>query len=466
MYTTSYKNIHENLYKNSQPQIFPHTEILVRNSHFEKEFWENWLLEEIEKLLVSWKSTSFDIISQAYAWFQFGNFAILWDGRAHLLGEHEYVWVTHDIQLKGSWLSPFSRGGDGKATVKAMLREFLISEAMHALRIPTSRSLTVFQTHEEVHRTHTEPGAVLVRIAKSHIRVGTFSYARAYEDTSMLTNLFEYTLQRHYPHLVDNKNSIIEFIREVWDRQIALIIDWLRVGFIHGVMNTDNTFISWETLDYGPCAFMNGYKPHTVFSSIDKNGRYSYINQMPIIIWNLTRLIEALLPLMSPSEEESLEHAKRMILEFQEKLSFEYSRMMHQKIGISTENRETAELIQELLSLMERGNLDFTNTFLSLEKYLISPNYHDATVEVLALWIAKWIPHTNPLSLQIMQEVNPSYIPRNHLVEKALTQAEWGDMTYFHQFLKILESPYSRTEILEFQESDPNDSLHKTFCGT
>ncbi|MEO0475756.1 MAG: YdiU family protein, partial [Planctomycetota bacterium] len=306
-------------------------------------------------------------LAQSYAGHQFGHFTMLGDGRAHLLGEH----ITPDgsridLQLKGSGRTPYSRGGDGRAVLGPMLREYLIAEAMHALGIPTTRSLAVVATGEPVQRETLLPGAILTRVATSHIRVGTFQFAGAMQDRTMLQALLDYTIERHDPDLMEADNKALALLDRVMHRQADLIVHWMRVGFIHGVMNTDNTVLSGETIDYGPCAFMDAYEPATVLSSIDVNGRYAYANQPAIIAWNLARLAEALLPLIHPNADEAVAIAEEKVNGFGDLYRDKWLTMMRSKLGLLGSDGGDYELISELLTWMKSNHADYTNTFRDL----------------------------------------------------------------------------------------------------
>ena len=305
-----------------------------------------------------------ETISQAYAGHQFGYFTILGDGRAHMIGEH----ITKskkrlDIQFKGSGQTPYSRNADGRAALGPMLREYLISESMYNLGIPTTRSLAVIKTGEDVIRETNLKGAILTRVASSHIRVGTFQYALISKDEKILKALFDYTINRHYPKLKESLFPALELLKIVLDKQIELVCNWMRVGFVHGVMNTDNMTISGETIDYGPCAFMDSYDPRTVFSSIDKHGRYSYFNQPIITKWNLERFAESLLPLIDDDNKVAIKIVTDVLKEFPEKYKKNWIGMMKKKLGLISENPKDEELIIELLSWMHKNKADYTNTF-------------------------------------------------------------------------------------------------------
>jgi uncharacterized protein YdiU (UPF0061 family) len=411
--------------------------------------------------------------AQAYAGHQFGHFNILGDGRAIMLGEHVTpTGERFDIQLKGAGRTPYSRNGDGRATVSAMLREYLISEAMHGLGIPTTRSLAVVATGEEVYREVVSEGAVLTRVAASHIRVGTFQYAAKYLPKEELREFCDYVIQRHYPDLVHEDNPPLAFLRKVQDKQIDLIVDWIRVGFIHGVMNTDNMSIPGETIDYGPCAFMNTYNPATVFSSIDRNSRYAYGNQPSIAQWNIACLASALIPIIHEDKEEAVKLCQEIINEFPEIYEKRWATMMCHKLGIAEEQEEDSGLIKDLLQWMEENKADYTNTFLQLTKT------KEEQVGIYAqsdfqTWFSRWqerIAVYPWVEVQkLLDKFNPKFIPRNHLVEDALQKAaNLNDFGLFHEFLKVLQNPYVLQQGYErFQEVPKNvDEGYQTYCGT
>lgn len=398
--------------------------------------------------------------AQAYAGHQFGHFTILGDGRAIVLGEIKYKQKLYDIQLKGSGRTPYSRRGDGRATLPTMLREYLISEAMHHLKIPTTRSLCVIQTEDNVYREKLEKGAVLTRIAQSHIRIGTFEYA-ALIGIKEIKQLLNYTIERHYPELKNTDNPAQALIKKVIDKQIQLIVDWIRVGFIHGVMNTDNTSISGETIDYGPCAFMNSYDEKTVYSSIDTHGRYSFGNQAIILKWNMARLSEALLPLISENEDEALEIVEGMLQSFDERYQSTFNKMMSKKLGLLRKKEEDSQLINELLTLMEQYRRDYTNTF-----FMLSNNENPFTEDEEIKWFNRWKKRTEKQdpekTLKTMQKSNPTIIPRNHLVEKAIR-----DKKEFIKMLNALKKPYDYKKFnKDFQIPPYSEVGYKTYCGT
>jgi len=414
------------------------------------------------------------LIAQSYAGHQFGHFTILGDGRAILLGEHILGDERFDIQFKGSGPTPYSRSGDGLAAIGPMLREYLISEAMHHLNIPTCRSLAVVETGEDVIREQKYPGAILTRISRSHIRIGTFQFAVIQEDKSLVKKLFNYTIERHFPNLIESKNKALDFLYLIIDQQAELITNWMRVGFIHGVMNTDNVALSGETIDYGPCAFMDHYDPLTVFSSIDHQGRYSFANQPIIAQWNLARLAETILPLISDNNEKALKLAEEAINAFADLYQSKWLDMMRRKIGLITKKNEDKDLISELLDTMQKHKADFTNTFRFLSEDILSGDDIFKTEEFL-IWYKKWKLRLKKESntfeniKKIMDTNNPRIIPRNHLVEKALKSAEEGDLETFVDFSKIIKNPYSSSiDVPKKYLNPPNDSekVLQTFCGT
>ncbi|MFZ2282030.1 MAG: YdiU family protein [Prosthecobacter sp.] len=411
-------------------------------------------------------------LAQAYAGHQYGHFTGLGDGRAILLGEQiTPTGERYDVQLKGSGPTPFSRRGDGRAALGPMLREYIISEAMHALGIPTTRSLAVVTTGEKVFRQESLPGAVLTRIAASHIRVGTFEWAAAHRDQAALQALADHTLQRHYPELAASASPYLALLEGVMERQARLIAQWQCVGFIHGVMNTDNVALSGETIDYGPCAFMDAFDPATVFSSIDRNGRYAYGNQPQIAQWNLARLAEALLPLLHADEKQAVELANAAIESFKTTFEGHWLTGMRSKLGLFTEEAEDKALIEALLMWMKDQKADFTNTFRALNPAEAAPQ-QDLT---FASWHAQWQARLK-LQPQSADEVkdrmhahNPAVTPRNHKVEEALKAAvERNDLSVMQRLLDVLAKPYENREI-QSEFTTPSGlapGAYQTFCGT
>lgn len=412
-------------------------------------------------------------IAQAYAGHQFGHPTMLGDGRAILLGEQRTpAGSLIDVQLKGAGPTRFSRGGDGLAALGPMLREYVISEAMAGLGIPTTRSLAVVTTGEPVFRETPRRGAVLTRTAASHIRVGTFEYAAALRDEPVLRALADYAVDRHYPELADAADKYLAFLRAVADRQAALIARWQLVGFVHGVMNTDNMAVSGESIDYGPCAFMNAYDPKTVFSSIDRGGRYAYANQPAIAQWNLARLAEALLPLIDPAEERAVEAAMAVLDDFPGRFDGYWLAGMRAKLGLRTAEDGDRRLAQGLLGWMERTGVDWTNTFADLSVD-VPPAEAD---EDFRAWHARWRDRLArevdpaPAVAARMRAANPVVIPRNHRVEEALAAAEEGDdLGPLHALLAALESPYEPSAERAAYRDPPAasaDRCYRTFCGT
>lgn len=414
-------------------------------------------------------------LAQAYAGHQFGHFTMLGDGRALMLGEQiTPLGERFDIQLKGSGRTRYSRGGDGRAALGPMLREYIISEAMHALGIPTTRSLAVVTTGEAVIRETELTGAILTRVAASHIRVGTFQYAAKWSTVEDLRALANYTIKRHFPDVEADENRYLSLLQEVIKRQAALIAKWQLVGFIHGVMNTDNMTISGETIDYGPCAFMDAYDPATVFSSIDIQGRYAYGNQPYIAGWNLARFAETLLPLLHDNEEEAVKLAQDAISDFMELYHNHWLAGMRAKLGLFNEETQDESLIEDLLNMMQKYRADYTNTFRALTFDKVEDTDLFGTTE-FAQWNELWQARldrqeeSKAASHQLMRKSNPAVIPRNHRVEAALEAAvKQGDYSVMEQLLEVLSSPYAHTPEQEGYCTVPAPSTrpYRTFCGT
>ena len=414
-------------------------------------------------------------LAQAYAGHQFGHINMLGDGRAVLLGEQ----ITpqgerFDIQYKGSGRTPYSRGGDGRAGLGPMLREYIISEAMHALGIPTTRSLAVVTTGETIIRETDQPGAILTRVATSHLRVGTFQYAANLGTLEELRTLADYTIKRHYTHVEAAENRYLSLLREVIKRQAELIAKWQLVGFIHGVMNTDNMTISGETIDYGPCAFMDTYDPATVFSSIDRQGRYAYGNQPYIGAWNLSRFAETLIPLLHEDQEQSVTLAQDALSDFNKLYHVNWFAGMRAKLGISNEEKQDESLIGDLLSIMHKYGADYTNTFRSLT----FDNYEGTVLfgnEEFTQWHEQWQTRlgkqeeSKASSQALMQRSNPAVIPRNHRVEEALEAAvELEDYSVLERLLEVLSTPFAHSAEQADYCTPPVDTSrpYQTYCGT
>lgn len=412
--------------------------------------------------------------AQAYAGHQFGHFTMLGDGRAIAWGEHlTPTGQRVDFQFKGSGPTPYSRGGDGRAAIGPMLREYLISEAMHALNIPTTRSLAVVTSGEQVYRETALPGAILTRVASSHIRVGTFQYAALQQEPKTIKSLVDYTIKRHVPHSVAKQSKSLSLLESVIEKQAELITHWMRVGFVHGVMNTDNMALSGETIDYGPCAFMDTYNPGTVFSSIDHNGRYAYANQPAIAQWNLARFAETLLPLLDDDAEKAREIAEEAINGFGTVYKEKSLSMLRAKIGLFGESAEDESLMTDLLDWMQSQGADYTNTFLDLTNDAPPKGqpYEDDTFRKWhARWQARLAKNTEPLesSLSLMRASNPVVIPRNHQVETVLEAATNGDLKPLKGLLAALQKPYQNSSDLKPYQSPPKpeEKIFQTFCGT
>lgn len=412
-------------------------------------------------------------LAQAYAGHQFGYFNMLGDGRAVLLGEH--ITPTNnrvDIQLKGSGRTPYSRGGDGRAALGPMLREYIISEAMYGLGIPTTRSLAVVTTGESIIRQKEEKGAILTRVAASHIRVGTFQYVSQWGTVQELKALADYTLERHFKDYHEQENKYLFLLREVIKRQAELIAKWQLVGFIHGVMNTDNMAVSGETIDYGPCAFMDNYDIDTVFSSIDTSGRYAYGNQPSMAAWNLARFAETLLPLLHIDKDEAIKIAQSAVLEFNALYNKTWIRGMRSKLGIFNEEDSDEELIIDFLTMMQKYKADYTNTFIALTFNNLD-NMDIFKSQEFKLWYDRWKERltrqgeTKELSHELMKGSNPALIPRNHRVEEALEASNNEDYSVMERFLDALSNPYEHsTKQLEYAMPLVSSCSYRTYCGT
>ena len=425
-------------------------------------------------------------LAAAYAGHQFGHFSPqLGDGRAVLLGEVvDRAGRRRDIQLKGSGPTPFSRNGDGRAALGPVLREYIIGEAMHALGIPTTRALAAVATGEFVRRERNLPGAVLTRVAASHIRVGSFQFVTVRGDMALLKKLADYVIHRHYPELEGQPEPYLGLLKAVSERQAALIAQWMNVGFIHGVMNTDNMTLSGETIDYGPCAFMDHYNPATVFSSIDEQGRYAYANQPPIANWNLSRLAEALLPLLGEDQDKAVAQAMEVLEAFQSRYQHYWLQGMRQKLGLARDEADDFALATDFLKSMEGQSVDFTQAFRRLadtaeaadasrEGWLRKLYADDAALDV---WLPRWRARQNAESVaptqraQAMRAVSPVYIPRNHRVEEALAAAvDLGDYMPFEKLLTVVQKPFDEQMTLSAY-ADPapasESAGYQTFCGT
>ena len=454
-----------NAEKFDNPELLLYNEILGKKLNLDVRNLSN---DQLALILSGQKDSNNNFFSQAYAGHQFGNFTILGDGRALLLGEHiNNENKRYDIQLKGSGRTPYSRNGDGKAALGPMLREYIISESMHYLNVPTTRSLSVVLTGEKIYRDKSLHGAILTRVAESHIRIGTFQFANLYEKTDYIKDLTEYTINRHFPEIKDKQDKVENFLIKVMDKQIELVIHWMRVGFIHGVLNTDNSSIVGETIDYGPCAFMDNYNPKTVFSSIDNNGRYSYENQPRILLWNIARLAETVLFLINKDQKLAIKKAENILAKFQIIYQKKWLKMMKSKIGLFDENTKDLDLIKELLNIMHVFKLDYTNTFLKFKYDTL--NQH----ECLDNWIKKYKERklleksSEEFLSDLINKNNPEIIPRNHIIEKLLNEAENKNFSNLNYFLEIIRKPYSKEIPEKFKKMPKTDEIvHETYCGT
>ena len=476
-FDNSYARLPSSFKENIKPVIVKKPELLLLNEKLADDLDLDFSNIERKKLAEMFAGNILpngsDTIAQAYAGHQFGHFTMLGDGRAVLIGEHiNKKQERFDIQFKGSGRTSFSRNGDGRAVLGPMLREYLISEAINALNIPTTRSLAVVKTGEEVIRENLLPGAILTRVASSHLRVGTFQYIAARQNKDELKILFDYVVNRHYPEIIGSKNRPIELLKIVLDKQINLVIDWMRIGFIHGVMNTDNMSISGETIDYGPCAFMDIYDPKTVFSSIDKMGRYAYCNQPMITKWNLARFAECLIPLIDSDQSKAINLATKEINSFDKKYEEKWLKMMGNKLGLSVIKDQDKSLILDLLTWMHQKKADYTNTFCYLmdEEVQKEKIYDDNN---FITWKKRWkerLKKSDKSSinyLSLMKKFNPIVIPRNNKVEEALRAAEENNIDPFNKLLKILKNPYvNQKEIKEYQIPSNTNENYQTFCGT
>ncbi len=475
-FDNSYSKLSKTFKEDIKPTPVHDPELIILNEELAKNLNLNFSGIDKKKLAEIFSGNSLpdgtNSIAQAYAGHQFGHFTMLGDGRAVLLGEHLVNKNQRfDIQFKGSGRTSFSRGGDGRAALGPMLREYIISEAINALNIPTTRSLAVVKTGEKVVRENLLNGAILTRVASSHIRVGTFQYVAATQNLEDLNTLINYTIDRHYPEIQSSKNKALDLLGLVMERQCQLVINWMRVGFIHGVMNTDNMAISGETIDYGPCAFMDQYDPKTVFSSIDKFGRYAFSNQPPITKWNLARFAECLIPLIDKNEGSAIKIATELIDNFQNIYEEKWLNMMRDKLGLFGEDKNDLILINKLLDWMKNNNADYTNTFCHLMGVKIEDEVY--INDDFKSWTNEWekrlkINNSSDKYLELMKKNNPVVIPRNQKVEEALADADKGNIETINKLLNVLSNPYSdQKNIIEFQKPAPiGNEKYQTFCGT
>lgn len=456
-FDNSYKNLPNHLFTEQPPISVSSPELVVFNEEVQKELGIGE--GDFAKMLSGNEiPAGAEPIAQAYAGHQFGHLNILGDGRAVLLGEHTAPnGRKYDVQLKGSGRTPYSRGGDGRGTLYSMLREYVIAHAMDHLGIPTTKSLAVVETGETVYREEQHRGAVLTRIASSHIRVGTFVYVAMRSKEPQLKEFVDYVIDRHYPELASEENPYLTLVHKVIDKQADLIVNWLRVGFIHGVMNTDNMTISGETIDYGPCAFMDSYDPETVFSSIDRYGRYAFGEQMDIGGWNIARFAESLINLVHEEDETAISMLNEALESYNPLVEKRYNSMMAAKIGIANPTEDDVQLVKELLDLMKENALDYTTTF---------RNLWNRDIPELSEWYQKW--EQRDIDTALMASSNPVVIPRNHVVEQALTEASKNNnLVPLYELMDACCNPYSE-EVSDYFKNPPEavDTCYKTYCGT
>tara|TARA_Y100001970_G_scaffold253905_1_gene329131 strand:- start:4045 stop:5493 length:1449 start_codon:yes stop_codon:yes gene_type:complete len=479
--SNSYLKLPEEFYEKRDPTPVSSPSIIVLNQELAKDLKIKLDERECVDFFSGNKLPSgSEPIALCYAGHQFGNFVPqLGDGRAILLGEITANNVNYDIQLKGSGITKFSRQGDGRSALRPVLREYIISEAMHTLGIPTTRALAAVSTGDEVIREKLEPGGILTRIAKSHLRVGTFEYFASRQDWKNLKILADYAINRHYPDCNGTNNPYLSLLEQVAEKQSKLIAKWMSIGFIHGVMNTDNTSISGETIDYGPCAFLDEYDPGKVFSSIDHGGRYAFGNQPSIASWNIASLAGCLISLIN----QDTKIANNLASEVLEKFSISTNQYIYdemcKKLGLNSEMKKNQELTRDLLKIMNKENIDYTLSFRFLSDHLRNPDGSElnrlfGNRTEIDEWIDKWknILKKDSISLEktsdLMDSINPIYIPRNHNIERALNMANEGDLSEFYLLNEVLKNPFlDKDEYKRFQ-APPQESerVLQTFCGT
>ena len=458
-FNNTYTTLPNIFYSEVKPEYFENPKLLLFNENLANELNLNFNNNEKEicDFLLGKKLDKDKFIAQAYAGHQFGHFTILGDGRALLLGEHiNKNNKRFDIQLKGSGQTPYSRNGDGKATLGPMIREYIVSEAMHNLNISSTRALAIIITGEKILREKYEPGAILVRVAKSHLRVGTFQFGSLLKNTDEFKKLINYTINRLYPEIKSEKNKYIFFFKKICKLQINLIIEWMRVGFIHGVMNTDNMSLSGETIDYGPCAFMDNYNPKTVFSSIDTMGRYSYDNQSKICLWNLARFAETFLNLIDDDEKNAIKIIEEILNENKDVFDISWLKMMSKKLNLEIKS-DNSKIVKEFLDIMHINKLDYTNTFVDLENNKLDK-------EIFKSWSKKY----NQMKFKSYTNINPVIIPRNHIIENIIKDSYKEEFSSLIEFNEVLKKPYEKN-IINKKYTDPpkeDEKVYQTFCGT
>ncbi|MEW8028263.1 MAG: protein adenylyltransferase SelO [Candidatus Thiodiazotropha sp.] len=481
--TNSYADLGENFFETILPEPVRDPRLFLWNSELADELLLSEQLEssptELAQLFSGNKLLSgSEPIALAYAGHQFGHFVPqLGDGRAHLIGDIiDRYGQRKEVQLKGSGQTAFSRNGDGRYALGPAIREYIMGEAMHALGIPTTRSLAVTTTGETVYRETAQYGAVLTRIASSHLRVGTFEYFAARQNYQAVEQLSDFAISRHYPELQESGDErFLLLFDQVVERQVELVVEWLRVGFIHGVMNTDNMAISGETIDFGPCAMMGTYSPKTVFSSIDRDGRYAFGNQPAIVQWNMARFAETLLPLMDMEKKQAIDILNSRLDSLSERFKQRYMNMMASKIGISEPESADQALISGLLDRLERKQLDYTVSFDRLTRSLSSQSAEDLIEKELGGWLSDWRQRLDNQrqsktdAQKRMRQANPVVIPRNYHMEQVIQECSYNhDPGAAERFLNVLRSPYANTsETLQYQIVPKNaDVGYQTFCGT
>lgn len=484
-FDTSYTRLPEMLWSTCQPTPVKAPELIAFNTELAARLGGAEAPDEAT--LIGWFSGNqpppgAEPVALAYAGHQFGHFVPqLGDGRAVLLGEVvDPQGQRFDVQLKGSGRTPYSRGGDGRAPLGPVLREYLVSEAMAAMGVPTTRALAAVTTGERVVRQLAEPGAVLTRVAASHIRVGTFQFAALYQDHAALKALADHVIERHYPQVADAESPYLALFEAVLKRQAQLVAKWMGVGFIHGVMNTDNMSIAGETIDYGPCAFMEAFDPQKVYSSIDAGRRYAFSNQPVIAQWNLARFAECLLPLLEGDQEERVEQATAALRRFDDTFDPAWARISADKLGLVEGSEQAAPMMAALQAQMQQGRMDMTATFDALTRYAQTANQENRETllaltekpDALAPWLDEWqgvqVAGQDETRRQAMRQANPVVIPRNHRVAEVIQAAVDGDFTPFHAMLAVVTQPFDDApEAREWTApASEQEQVLRTFCGT
>ena len=474
-FDNTYARLPDGFFARVNPDKAPDPKLIKLNTKLAAEIGldADWLASDAGIAMLSGAAVAegSEPLAMAYAGHQFGGWSPqLGDGRAHLLGEVVGPdGVRRDVHLKGSGATPFSRNGDGKAALGPVLREYIVSEFMAAVGVPTTRALAAVSTGERVQRETGMPGAVLTRVAQSHVRVGTFQYFFARQDTESLRTLADYVIERHYPAARNVENPPLEMLKMVMERYAKLIAQWMCLGFIHGVMNTDTVQIAGETIDYGPCAFMDDFHPNTVFSSIDQNGRYAWVNQPNIGVWNISRLAEALLPILSDDEDAAVQLAEEAVEGFSTLFNDTLNAGIAAKLGIAVD----AAFMQSTFKVMTDHGCDFTLFFAELTR-IAEGGSDDAftalfvTPEPAQAWLDTWRAVYDPVLVAGMKAVNPAYIPRNHRVEETISSALAGDFAPFERLVSLLERPFEAQDGADEYEAPPtaDQVVHQTFCGT